>query len=503
MLVPLGTADHGGFAGLGFRRLSILDRSPAADGLLRALSTWREIALTKIEGIFSLADYHARSRRILLARDPLGIKPLYVAANDKGFDFAPARGPRAAAAQAPALISRGVCTQPHAQAGCGGTRQKGMSASGAMPRRAGMRDLAFLAIRLPGVVRVKRGLEANFLNGDPPMRTTRATVVAVVLLALTIAVPSHAIDINGGSSWSGWDHRGNSLDVGIWGAGSTTRSYELYTTTFTFNDNTFDSSTGGTQVRADGAPLDFAAGTYSPGAFANGNTIFGIGLDLNGSANTNGKTFVSFGLGGDDFRAASALGAGDGRVSLSTWGHAGDFSLQSDNTTGAGPSSLGVLTNDGTSQGGSGSFNYLVGGIGSGVSYDFAFRTFINGGEGGAIQMFFDLTAMEELYNSGGSHYITYGWTNGPGSIGAIGNHFNISLYNADAGYLNANQVTFGNIPVVVPEPSSLALVTLGLLCVAAAGGSARTPRDSDAGASAAVGSDLRADPGTQTARAR
>jgi len=157
------------------------------------------------------------------------------------------------------------------------------------------------------------------------------------------------------------------------------------------------------------------------------------------------------------------------------------------------------LTNDGTSQGGSGSFNYLNGGIGSGVSYDFAFRTFINGGEGGAIQMFFDLTAMEELYNSGGSHYITYGWTNGPGSIGAIGNHFNISLYNADAGHLNANQVTFG----IVPEPSSLALVTLGLLCVAAAGGSAQTPRDSDAGASAAVGSDLRADPGTQTARAR
>jgi asparagine synthase (glutamine-hydrolysing) len=130
MLVPLGTADHGGFAGLGFRRLSIRDRSPAArqpmvcpdtgdclifngeihnfralraelqaagiqvrssgdtEVLLRALSTWREIALTKIEGMFSLAYYHARSRRILLARDPLGIKPLYVAATDKGFVFA-------------------------------------------------------------------------------------------------------------------------------------------------------------------------------------------------------------------------------------------------------------------------------------------------------------------------------------------------------------------------------------------------------------------------------
>jgi hypothetical protein len=260
-------------------------------------------------------------------------------------------------------------------------------------------------------------------------------------------VPSQAIDINGGSSWGGWDHRGNSLDVGIWGAGSTTRSYELYTATFAFNNNTFDSSTGGTQVKEGGAPHGFAAGTFSPGAFTNGNTIFGIGLDLNGPANTNGNAFVSFGLGSDNFRPASALGAGDGRVGFSIWGHEGDFKIWSHNN-GSGPSEVKVLTDDGTSQGGTGSRTILPGGIGSGVSYDFAFRTFINGGEGGAIQMFFDLTAMQELYNSGGPYDITSRWTNGPGSIGAIGSRFNISI---------------------VPEPSSLALVTMGLLSVVAA----------------------------------
>ena len=107
--------------GLGFRRLSILDLSPAghqpmvnpatgdclifngeiynfvelrsrlrAEGievsssgdtevLLKALSHWGERALEELDGMFALAFYDARNRRVLLARDHLGIKPLYVA----------------------------------------------------------------------------------------------------------------------------------------------------------------------------------------------------------------------------------------------------------------------------------------------------------------------------------------------------------------------------------------------------------------------------------------
>jgi asparagine synthase (glutamine-hydrolysing) len=56
--------------------------------LLHALSTWGEAALDKLEGMFALAFYEAKSRRILLARDPLGIKPLYVAALPDRFVFA-------------------------------------------------------------------------------------------------------------------------------------------------------------------------------------------------------------------------------------------------------------------------------------------------------------------------------------------------------------------------------------------------------------------------------
>ncbi|MBU6327782.1 MAG: asparagine synthase (glutamine-hydrolyzing), partial [Verrucomicrobia bacterium] len=47
--------------------------------LLRALSEWGDAALEQLDGMFALAFYHAASRRVLLARDPMGIKPLYVA----------------------------------------------------------------------------------------------------------------------------------------------------------------------------------------------------------------------------------------------------------------------------------------------------------------------------------------------------------------------------------------------------------------------------------------
>lgn len=119
--LPLGHAADAPVAGFGFRRLAILDLSPLghqpmvdgrtgdaivfngeiynfvdlrarlrAEGheirstgdtevLLRALSVWGERALDELDGMFALGFYHAATRRVLLARDPQGIKPLYVA----------------------------------------------------------------------------------------------------------------------------------------------------------------------------------------------------------------------------------------------------------------------------------------------------------------------------------------------------------------------------------------------------------------------------------------
>jgi len=125
-----GSETAGPVAGFGFRRLAILDLSAAGhqpmfnqhtgdclvfngeiynfrqlrtelqmagvvfrstsdtEVLLQALCTWGEGAVEKLQGMFAFAFYHASSQRILLARDPLGIKPLYVAALPGRFLFA-------------------------------------------------------------------------------------------------------------------------------------------------------------------------------------------------------------------------------------------------------------------------------------------------------------------------------------------------------------------------------------------------------------------------------
>jgi asparagine synthase (glutamine-hydrolysing) len=128
--VPLGTGSGPAGIGLGFRRLSILDLSPLGrqpmlnpltgdwlvfngeiynyrslrsrlmvegvrfrssgdtEVLLHALSKWGGRALEAVEGMFAFAFYQASSGQVLLARDPVGIKPLYVSADQHRLLFA-------------------------------------------------------------------------------------------------------------------------------------------------------------------------------------------------------------------------------------------------------------------------------------------------------------------------------------------------------------------------------------------------------------------------------
>jgi asparagine synthase (glutamine-hydrolysing) len=125
-----GLWSDGGHCALGFRRLSILDLSPAghqpmstADGrytlvyngelynfrelragletagvrlrssgdsevVLYALATWGADALQRFNGMFALALYDAHARRLLLARDHAGMKPLYYLIAPEGLVFA-------------------------------------------------------------------------------------------------------------------------------------------------------------------------------------------------------------------------------------------------------------------------------------------------------------------------------------------------------------------------------------------------------------------------------
>jgi asparagine synthase (glutamine-hydrolysing) len=56
--------------------------------LLHALARWGVDCLRRLEGMYAFAFYEAKERRLLLARDPMGIKPLYVAAAAGAFLFA-------------------------------------------------------------------------------------------------------------------------------------------------------------------------------------------------------------------------------------------------------------------------------------------------------------------------------------------------------------------------------------------------------------------------------
>jgi len=128
--MPLAGDPAGPVAAFGFRRLSILDLSPAghqpmvnpatgdvlvfngeiynfkelrarlqakgrmfrstgdSEVVLQALAEWGEAALDEFDGMFAIAFFRAADRRVLLARGPLGIKPLYLATTPNAFVFA-------------------------------------------------------------------------------------------------------------------------------------------------------------------------------------------------------------------------------------------------------------------------------------------------------------------------------------------------------------------------------------------------------------------------------
>ncbi len=70
--------------GLGVR----FETSGDSEVLLRALVEWGDSALQKIEGMFAFAFWDGRRGNLLLARDRMGIKPLYYCVGSGGFAFA-------------------------------------------------------------------------------------------------------------------------------------------------------------------------------------------------------------------------------------------------------------------------------------------------------------------------------------------------------------------------------------------------------------------------------
>jgi hypothetical protein len=222
-----------------------------------------------------------------------------------------------------------------------------------------------------------------------------AVLIAGTSLSSTAASAAAVVDINGGTSWTGWTSKGFSNQLGIYSSGSTTlQQFEIYTTSFLFENH---AKAAGTLGGPTGGTTGFGTGTFTQGAFANGNNIFGFGIRMLDTQITTATT-IKFDIAGDSYRAASSVVGTDGRDANRVYSHRGDYHIQFDR--------FGVV-NAISVQGGTGTF---FGGPDITQSpprdshgRDLPARMFYVPGNAtlgttGSYQAFFDMTALKSLW---------------------------------------------------------------------------------------------------------
>jgi uncharacterized protein (TIGR03382 family) len=179
--------------------------------------------------------------------------------------------------------------------------------------------------RLPNALHWQRttllSLASLASRPDINMSKTRiSSIIALAAVAFTSSAASaQVVDINGGNSWNGWSSVGTSQTSGIWVLGSTTRTFNIYSSNFVLSAS---QTVGGTRL-ADGAAGDgtgytgdSAASLFSS-SWQAGDRILGVGVQYTGSTRAN-QFFFHMDAGGNNIQAASSFGAGDGALSFDT-----------------------------------------------------------------------------------------------------------------------------------------------------------------------------------------
>jgi len=267
---------------------------------------------------------------------------------------------------------------------------------------------------------------------------------ATALIACSVA---HAgiVDINGGSSWNGWTSVANSRTAGVWVRGSTTRDYNIYSTTFTLDA----AQTVGGSRAADGSSGtgtaytgDSQASLFS-GSWMAGDRILGVGLQYSGSARL-ASIWVHVDWAGDSIQAASSVGASDG-VSAANAGDLSIFSIGSNGADRFRAKEYSVFT--GPSDG-STNFTQPYGAKPTTASPSRGYAVLANGSSGVATSAQYLINLDAIARSNGGT---TFG-------EGVLTSATKIGFYEADSNWAATQQI------FSVPTPGALALCGLAAL---------------------------------------
>ena len=267
-------------------------------------------------------------------------------------------------------------------------------------------------------------------------------LAAAAMLTVTSSTKAGVIDLNGGTSWGGWSSVGNSQTSGIWVLGSTSRTYNIYSTSFVLSASQTASGTGNN-----------TASLFS-NSWQAGDRIVGMGIQYTGSSRGN-QFFFHTDTGAPNIQAASSFGAGDGVLTFD----AGDTSshMFTNNLPGAGLVRQYSVFNDFTSNGGS-NFDIPYG-VGSSMtpvrSFTVGEFTTVNGSGS------FYSTSVQWLMNIDAVLRSNNGATFGEGGLGST---MRVGFFEQDlfgqGGVVQTQQVfTVG----VVPEPSTAVIFHVGL----------------------------------------
>lgn len=269
-----------------------------------------------------------------------------------------------------------------------------------------------------------------------PARGSSRGAAAIALAGFSAALAcstAHGgiVELNGGTSWGGWTSVGSSRTAGVWVRGSTSRSYDIYSTQFTLESS---------QTVGGSAAGDTAASLFT-GSWRAGDRILGVGFRYSDSSRL-ATIWVHVDWAGDSIMAASSVGAGDGVYSA----NAGDLALYA--TRDVFGSQLRVhqysVFTGFTADGGS-NFTAPYGAGASTSAPVRAFTTF-SGNLAGSVQYLVNLDAIAR--SNGGT---TFG-------EGQLGSATKLGFLEADPGWNYSQQV------FTLPTPGAAALFAMACM---------------------------------------